>query len=92
MADESREVEAFRTMISSYRQGINKAEGSIADCDVRLAALRLEIMGIEAEKAGHQATRAKKIALLDGVKTMVRSVEDHEAKVARETEDQHDPK
>lgn len=92
MADESKEVEAFRQLITGYRHGINKAEGDIADCDVRLATLRLEMMGIEAEKASHQATRAKKIALLDGVKTMVRSVEDHEAKVARETEDQHDPK
>lgn len=92
MADESQEVEAFRNLISGYRAGINKAEASIADCDVRLAALRLEIMGIESEKADHVATRAKKIALLDGVKTMVRSVEDHETSVRRVVEDEGDPK
>jgi len=92
MADESKEVDAFRQLITSYRNGINKAEGDIASCDARLAALRLEIMGIEAEKAGHEATREKKVALLEGVKTMVRSVEDHETKVARRVEDEHDPR
>lgn len=92
MADASNEIDAFRNLIASYRNGINKAEANIADCDVRLAALRLEIMGVEQEKASHVATRAKKVALLDGVKTMVRSVEDHETSVARKTEDEHDPK
>jgi hypothetical protein len=92
MSDESQEVASFRMLISSYRNGINKAEGDIATCDMRLAALRLEIAGIEQEKSGHVAVRSKKIALLEGVKQMVRSVEDHEASVRRATEDEHDPK
>ena len=84
------EIDAFRTLITGYRQGVNKADADIASVDTQIAALRLQLAGLEAEKASLVVTRSKRLALLRGVKDMVRVVEDHDTKVARESEDKGD--
>jgi len=90
MTTELPEVDAFRTLIAAYRGGIHKADADIASVDTQMAALRLQLAGLEAEKADLLTTRAKKMALLTGVKNMVRTVDDHSTSAARAAEDQGD--
>lgn len=92
MADDLKlpEIEAFRTLITSYRRGVAKSDEDIAASEARLSAIRLELAAEEQNLAAAKVTRTKRLAMLEGVKSMVRVVEDHDTKLARESEDQGD--
>lgn len=90
MTDGLPEIDAFRTLITSYRRGVDTADVDIATAQTRIAAIRLELAVAEQNLAAAQVTRSKRLAMLQGVKDMVRVVEDHDTQLARTAEDKRD--
>ncbi len=81
------DITALRELLGNYRGGITQIDINNTNIDSQIATLRLQIKGLEAEKVTNLEDREQRIRKLNGIRRLLRELEDVETQRIRDRED-----